>query len=242
MVEFIVHTSSKSKSGKKRSDKEKTSAGIYLHKQRKSDKSPESSSHPHTMEYRPGKKLKKVAKKTGERKPKPTQPEKTRISTHKKKPAPQKDRFSEVVYITTGAKKSKDLTTIIEEFSSKHIIIVCNRKDTASMLAKELEAGQDTHSTSNSHAKKKTSTGKLFITTDYALRKPLKEKYDVLINFNLPQRPNKYRDRIKAAVKSRSPVTVISFACETDAMYIPEIENAIGHALPCKKHIRKSSQ
>jgi ATP-dependent RNA helicase RhlB len=52
------------------------------------------------------------------------------------------------------------------------------------------------------------------------------------VNYDLPQDPEDYVHRIGRTARAGASGDAISFACETYAIALPEIESFIGHRIP----------
>ncbi|NIP88956.1 MAG: RNA helicase, partial [Gammaproteobacteria bacterium] len=72
----------------------------------------------------------------------------------------------------------------------------------------------------------------VLIATDVASRGLHVPDVSHVINYDLPQDPEDYVHRIGRTARAGASGDAISFACETYAFTLPEIEKFIGHRIP----------
>jgi ATP-dependent RNA helicase RhlB len=74
---------------------------------------------------------------------------------------------------------------------------------------------------------------RVLVATDVAGRGIHVEGITHVINYNLPEDPEDYVHRIGRTGRVDATGISVSFACEEDSVYLPEIEKYLGHALKC---------
>jgi len=153
------------------------------------------------------------------------------------------DTVNQIVYIVTSRRKFALLCSILRHEHLQRVLLFANRRDTVSRLARELQHhGVDCAEISGAlPQRQRTRTlenfreGRLrvLVATDVASRGLHIEGVDHVINYNIPVDPEDYVHRIGRTGRAGASGTSITFACNDDAMYIPDIEEFIGRELAC---------
>ena len=149
---------------------------------------------------------------------------------------------NQIVYIVTAREKFSLLYNILRREPGRALLFA-NRRDTAARLSQELRR-YDIHCALISGAlpqNERTRTLEAFregripvlVATDVASRGLHVEDIRHVINYNLPMDPEDYVHRIGRTGRAGASGTSISFACEDESMYIPDIEKFIGQPLVC---------
>ncbi len=151
--------------------------------------------------------------------------------------------IDQIVYLVTTEEKYHLLYNLIHTKDLHKVIVFCNMKADTRKLTELLKA----HSiecamlSGDVDQKKRMSTlnnfkeGKIrvLIATDVAGRGIHVEGVSHVVNFNLPYDPEDYVHRIGRTGRAGTSGTSISFACEEDAFYLPDIESFIEQKLDC---------
>jgi ATP-dependent RNA helicase RhlB len=146
------------------------------------------------------------------------------------------------VYYTSNEEKIPLLIGLLRRLEPKRILIFVNTKEVGHDLREYLRAnGIDGETLSGDVPQKKRidllarfKTGQLpvLVATDVAARGLHIPDVSHVINFDLPQNPEDYVHRIGRTARAGAAGDAISFACETYAFSLPEIEAFIGHKIP----------
>ncbi len=153
------------------------------------------------------------------------------------------DTVDQIVYLVTTEEKYHLLYNLIHTKDLHKVIVFCNMKAETRKLTELLKA----HSikcamlSGDVEQKKRMTTlnnfkaGKIrvLIATDVAGRGIHVEGVSHVVNFNLPYDPEDYVHRIGRTGRAGTTGTSISFACEEDAFYLPDIEKFIEQKLNC---------
>lgn len=155
------------------------------------------------------------------------------------------DTVNQLVYITTAKEKYALLYNIINRQKLKRVIVFCNRRDETRKLSDRLQRYSISCALLSGEVpqKKRIKTldefkaGKInvLVATDVAGRGIHIDGVSHVINYNLPHDPEDYVHRIGRTGRAGLNGTSVSFACEDDSPYIPDIEKFIGHELCCKQ-------
>jgi len=153
------------------------------------------------------------------------------------------DTVNQIVYIVTTRKKFSLLYNLLGHEHLQRVLLFTNRRDTASRLAEELQRyGIDCAAISGAlpqntrtRVLKSFREGRLrvLVATDVASRGLHIDDVDHVINYNLPEDPENYVHRIGRTGRAGNKGTSVTFACEDEAMYIPDVEAFIGRPLEC---------
>jgi len=149
----------------------------------------------------------------------------------------------QIVYITTVADKFTLLYNILKQHSDRPVLIFSNRRDQTRDLTDKLRAyGVPCALLSGEVPQEKrirvledfrAGRLKVVVATDVAGRGLHVEGISHVINYNLPQDAEDYVHRIGRTGRAGATGTSVSFACEEDAFFIPDIERYIGEPLKC---------
>lgn len=149
----------------------------------------------------------------------------------------------QLVYLVTTRQKPALLYNIIERQNLKRVIIFCNRRDETQRVADFLNRyGINCEVISGEVPQKKrlstlenfrSGSIRVLVATDVAGRGLHIDGISHVINFAMPHEPENYVHRIGRTGRAGATGTSVSFACEDDSFYIPDIEAFIGHKLPC---------
>lgn len=153
------------------------------------------------------------------------------------------DSVRQIVYITTTEAKTALLYNLITQKNLERAIVFCNRRDETRRLTEFLQR-YDVNCAMISgeiHQKKRMKTlegfksGKVrvLVATDVAGRGLHIEAVSHVINYTLPHDPEDYVHRIGRTGRAGATGTSVSFACEEDSFYIPDIEKFLGEPLQC---------
>ncbi|PCI70223.1 MAG: ATP-dependent RNA helicase RhlB [Piscirickettsiaceae bacterium] len=151
-------------------------------------------------------------------------------------------QVEEHMYYPADNEKMPLLVMLLTELKPKRSIIFINTKHVADKLNRTLE-GNDFDSavlSGDVPQKKRQSILKSFqdgnlpilIATDVAARGLHVPDVSHVFNFDLPQDAEDYVHRIGRTARSGASGTAISFACETYAYSLPDIEAYISHKIP----------
>lgn len=153
------------------------------------------------------------------------------------------DSVKEVVYMVTSKEKFALVYNLITKQNIDRVIVFANRRDETRKLTELLDrANINCAMLSGEVAQQKRlktladfKAGKIrvLVATDVAGRGIHVDKISHVINFNLPYDPEDYVHRIGRTGRAGESGVSISFACEEDSFYLPDIEEYIGHKLDC---------
>jgi len=153
------------------------------------------------------------------------------------------DTVNQLVYIVTSREKFALLYNILRHEHLQRVLLFANRRDTVARLARELRrhALECGLISGNLPQKQRTRTLDAFrdgririlVATDVASRGLHIEGVGHVINYNIPVDPQDYVHRIGRTGRAGAAGTSVTFACEEEAMYIPDIEAFIGRSLAC---------
>ncbi|WP_084813424.1 DEAD/DEAH box helicase [Desulfogranum japonicum] len=153
------------------------------------------------------------------------------------------DTVGQIVYLVTTEEKYRVLYNLIISNLDEKIIIFTNQKHEAKTLSQNLQGHNircsllsgDVPQRKRGKRLERFRTGKVnvLIATDVAARGIHIEGVSYVVNFNLPYEPENYVHRIGRTGRAGALGTSISFACEEDSFYLPDIEEYIGKELEC---------
>ncbi len=153
------------------------------------------------------------------------------------------DTVDQTVYIVTDEQKFPLTVNLLRTLTPSRTLIFANRRDSAQDLCDRLKAYEF-------HAKLltgavpqatrvktledfKTGSLPIVVATDVAGRGIHVEDVGLVINYNLPEDPEDYVHRIGRTGRAGASGRSVCFACEFDAMVVPDIEKFIGRELHC---------
>ncbi|MDA3970973.1 MAG: DEAD/DEAH box helicase [Desulfobulbaceae bacterium] len=147
------------------------------------------------------------------------------------------DTVEQIVYLVTTEEKYPLLYNLIQSKDLHKLIVFCNRKAETRKLTELMKAHNiecDMLSGDVDQKKRMTTlnnfkAGKIrvLIATDVAGRGIHVDGVSHVVNYNLPYDPEDYVHRIGRTGRAGTWGTSISFACEEDAFYLPDIETFI---------------
>ncbi|MEZ4524932.1 MAG: DEAD/DEAH box helicase [Desulfobacterales bacterium] len=149
----------------------------------------------------------------------------------------------QIVYLVTSKEKFALLYNIIVRQDLRRVIIFCNQRAETQRIADLLKrSGINCEVISGEVPQKKrmhtlekfrSGTVRVLVATDVAGRGLHIEGVSHVVNYSLPHEPENYVHRIGRTGRAGATGTSISFACEEDSFYLPEIEKFLGHSLSC---------
>ena len=153
------------------------------------------------------------------------------------------DSVNQLVYIITTESKSALLYNLIMNQNLERVLVFCNRRDETRRVTEFLErysvncAMISGEIPQNKRIKTledfRAGTIRVLVATDVAGRGLHIEGISHVINYTLPHDPEDYVHRIGRTGRAGATGTSISFACEDDSFYIPDIETFLGEKLAC---------
>ncbi len=152
------------------------------------------------------------------------------------------EQITETCYMTANEEKIPLLIGLVKGLSDARIIVFVNTKRTADRVWGFLQGnGIDTAVLSGDvPQKKRLSLLKRFVegelsvlvATDVAARGLHIPAVTHVINYDLPEDAEDYVHRIGRTARAGASGDAISFACETYAFSLPDIETYVGHPVP----------
>ncbi|MEJ2589156.1 MAG: DEAD/DEAH box helicase [Deltaproteobacteria bacterium] len=153
------------------------------------------------------------------------------------------ESVNQMVYIVTVEEKFALLLNLIRKENLKRVLVFTNRKDQTVKLADRLRQYRIECAVLSGDVpqKKRIQTlenfrdGKIrvLVATDVAARGLHVEGISHVINFTLPRAPEDYVHRIGRTGRAGATGISVSFACEADSFYIPDIEAYLGSPMQC---------
>jgi ATP-dependent RNA helicase RhlB len=151
------------------------------------------------------------------------------------------DNIKQIVYYTSNEDKIPLLLGLLKKLEPQRILVFVNTKEAGNQLSDYLCAnGIDAAILSGDVPQNKRISllnrfmvGELpvLVATDVAARGLHIPDVSHVINYDLPQDPEDYVHRIGRTARAGATGDAISFACETYAFSLPEIEAYIGHKI-----------
>ncbi len=152
------------------------------------------------------------------------------------------DSIRQVVYIVTTDDKFTLLFNLIKKY--ERVLVFANRRDETRELMEKLrdyDVGCDLLSGEVPQKKRlkvldKFKSGKInvLVATDVAARGLHVEDINLVVNYNLSTDPEDYVHRIGRTGRAGNTGTSVSFACEYDSYYLPDIEKFLKDKLRCE--------
>lgn len=153
------------------------------------------------------------------------------------------DTVEEIVYMVTSKEKFALVYNLVTRKNIDRVIVFANRRDETRKLTDLLKRcnincamlSGEVPQQKRSKTLEDFKAGKIavLVATDVAGRGIHVDKISHVINFNLPYDPEDYVHRIGRTGRAGETGVSISFACEEDSFYLPDIEEYIGHKLKC---------
>jgi ATP-dependent RNA helicase RhlB len=152
------------------------------------------------------------------------------------------ENVREVCYMTANEEKIPLLLGLLRNFDESRIIVFINTKRTADRVWGYLQGnGIETAVLSGDVPQKKRLSllrrfqegeVSVLVATDVAARGLHISDVSHVINFDLPEDAEDYVHRIGRTARAGASGDAISFACETYAFSLPDIEAYVGHSIP----------
>ncbi len=152
------------------------------------------------------------------------------------------DRVRQAIFFPSNKEKMPLLVGLIREMGAGRIMVFVNMKREAERLQAYLQENDiDASAISGDVPQKKRlsllmrfQSGELpvLIGTDVASRGLHIPDVQCVINYDLPQDREDYVHRIGRTARAGASGDAISLGCESYAMYLPDIEEFIGHKIP----------
>ena len=152
------------------------------------------------------------------------------------------DRVTQIVYYPSNSEKAPLLISLLKKMDALRTMVFVNTKRQAEYLERMMQVnGFDARAISGDVPQRKRmrmlsdfQSGKLpvLIATDVASRGLHVPEVSHVINYDLPQDMEDYVHRIGRTARAGATGDAISFACETYAFTLPDIEKYIGHRIP----------
>ena len=153
------------------------------------------------------------------------------------------ETVEQIVYMVTSEEKYNVLCNLITDREHEQIIVFTNMKREAGELYRRLQANAiacvlltgDVPQQKRMARLERFRKGavKILIATDVAGRGIHIDGISHVINYTLPYEPEDYVHRIGRTGRAGKSGISISFADEEGSFYLPDIEEYIGHSLPC---------
>jgi len=153
------------------------------------------------------------------------------------------DTVEEIVYMVTSKEKFALVYNLVTRKNIDRVIVFANRRDETRKLTDLLKRCKincamlsgEVPQQKRSKTLEDFKAGKIrvLVATDVAGRGIHVDKISHVINFNLPYEAEDYVHRIGRTGRAGESGVSISFACEEDSFYLPDIEEYIGHKLEC---------
>ncbi len=152
------------------------------------------------------------------------------------------DNVTQIVYFPGNEEKAPLLITLLRKMNAVRTMVFVNTKRQAEYLERMMQLnGFEARAISGDVPQKKRmrmlgefQSGALpvLIATDVASRGLHVPNVSHVINYDLPQDQEDYVHRIGRTARAGKSGDAISFACETFAFTLPDIEKYIGHRIP----------
>jgi ATP-dependent RNA helicase RhlB len=152
------------------------------------------------------------------------------------------DTVTQIVYFPANTEKARLLIHILKTMDAVRTMVFVNTKREAEYLARLIEHNDlearaisgDVPQNKRMRMLKDFQSGELavLVATDVASRGLHVPDVSHVINYDLPQDPEDYVHRIGRTARAGASGDAISFACETYAFTLPEIEDFLGHRIP----------
>ena len=152
------------------------------------------------------------------------------------------DKVTQVVYFPANHEKPGLLISIMKRMQASRTMVFVNTKREADHVADVLNANGigaaaisgDVPQPKRLKMLKNFQEGSLpvLVATDVASRGLHVPDVSHVVNYDLPQDPEDYVHRIGRTARAGASGDSISFACESYAVTLPEIEAYIGHRIP----------
>jgi ATP-dependent RNA helicase RhlB len=152
------------------------------------------------------------------------------------------DEVTQIVYFPGNNEKGPLLVSVLRSMEAVRTMVFVNTKREAEYLARLMQANElNAEAISGDVPQKKrmrmlrdfqSGTLPVLIATDVASRGLHVPDVSHVVNYDLPHDAEDYVHRIGRTARAGATGDAISFACETYAFTLPEIESYIGHRIP----------
>ncbi len=152
------------------------------------------------------------------------------------------DKVTQIIYFPSNEEKARLLITLLQQMDAVRTMVFVNTKRQAEYLERMMQLnGFQARAISGDVPQNKRirmlgefQSGALavLIATDVASRGLHVPEVSHVINYDLPQDQEDYVHRIGRTARAGATGDAISFACETYAFTLPDIEKYIGHRIP----------
>ncbi len=152
------------------------------------------------------------------------------------------DTVTQIVYFPSNEEKAPLLVSLLQDMNAIRTMVFVNTKRQAEYLEAMLQQNDfkaraisgDVPQNKRMRMLADFLSGSLpvLIATDVASRGLHVPDVSHVINYDLPQDAEDYVHRIGRTARAGASGDAISFACETSAFTLPEIEKYIGHRIP----------
>ncbi len=152
------------------------------------------------------------------------------------------DRVTQLVYFPSNADKPRLLVHLLRSMQATRTMVFVNMKRDADFVARLLQANDfqaeaisgDVPQRKRLRMLRDFVAGDLpvLVATDVASRGLHVPDVSHVINYDLPQDVEDYVHRIGRTARAGASGDSVSFACETYAFTLPDIEEYIGHRIP----------
>jgi len=154
------------------------------------------------------------------------------------------DTVEQIVYMVSEKDKFNLLYNVVRQQHLERVMVFANRRDQTRRLTEKLvKSGISAALLSGEVGQKqriktleafRSGTIKVLVATDVAGRGIHVDGVSHVINYHLPEDPEDYVHRIGRTGRAGAEGVSFSFACETDAFMLPDIEQLIGQRLRCE--------
>lgn len=152
------------------------------------------------------------------------------------------DTVTQIVYFPSNEEKARLLVSLLQDMNAVRTMVFVNTKRQAEYLEAMLQQNDfkaraisgDVPQNKRIRMLGDFQSGSLpvLIATDVASRGLHVPDVSHVINYDLPQDVEDYVHRIGRTARAGASGDAISFACETSAFTLPDIEKYIGHRIP----------
>lgn len=153
------------------------------------------------------------------------------------------ESVEQIVYLVSEDDKFNLLYNVVNQQHLERVMVFANRRDITRKLTERLKRTGITAELLSGEVSQQQRVKtleafrggkvKVLVATDVAGRGIHIEGVSHVINYNLPEDPEDYVHRIGRTGRAGAEGVSYSFACETDAFMLPDIETMIGQRLEC---------
>lgn len=152
------------------------------------------------------------------------------------------DKVTEIVYFPSNEEKAPLMIGLLKSMKASRTMVFVNTKREAEYLSRLMQHNDlsakaisgDVPQNKRLRMLREFQSGELavLIATDVASRGLHVPAVSHVVNYDLPQDAEDYVHRIGRTARAGATGDAVSFACETYAFTLPEIEAYIGHRIP----------